>query len=88
MKNKAAVPQPVPFPGRATILPLVMKDLEARAEFGLAKYGTLLQTHNGRDPLMDAYQECLDMAMYLHQAIAERSGKGTPCPVCGSHLVL
>ena len=29
---------------------------------------------NGRDALLDAYQEALDMAVYLRQAIAERGG--------------
>lgn len=72
---RAAVPQPPPAPGRLTILPLVLADLQARAEAGKAKYGTLLESHNGRDTLMDAYQEACDLVMYLRQAIAERDGK-------------
>jgi hypothetical protein len=36
----------------------------------------LLQPHNGRDCLMDAYQEALDLAMYLRQAIFERDTRG------------
>jgi len=36
------------------------------------KYHTYLLTHNGRDALIDAYQEALDLAMYLRQAIEER----------------
>jgi hypothetical protein len=54
------------------------------------KYGTPLQTNNGRDALMDAYQEACDMVMYLRQAIAERdekeivdAGYKPCCPVCG-----
>jgi hypothetical protein len=39
----------------------------------LQRYGTLLQAGNGRDALVDAYQECLDLACYLRQAIEERS---------------
>lgn len=31
-----------------------------------------LQAHNGRDPLVDAYQEALDLVVYLRQAIEER----------------
>jgi hypothetical protein len=42
---------------------------------GVRKYGTPLQAHNGRDGLMDAYQEALDLAVYLRQLIAERDGK-------------
>jgi hypothetical protein len=41
---------------------------------GRRKYGTALEANNGRDALMDAYQEALDLAMYLRQAIAERDG--------------
>ena len=40
---------------------------------GEAEYGERLKPHNGRDALLDAYQEALDLAMYLRQAIAERS---------------
>jgi hypothetical protein len=36
---------------------------------------TYLQAHNGRDALLDAYQEALDLAIYLRQALAERDGK-------------
>lgn len=43
-------------------------DLRARAETGKLKYGVLLQPFNGRNAVMDAYQECLDMIMYLAQA--------------------
>ena len=38
------------------------------------RYGTALQPHNGRDALLDAYEEALDLAMYLKQAIVERDG--------------
>jgi hypothetical protein len=33
---------------------------------------TPLQPHNGRDALADAYQEALDLVVYLRQEIAER----------------
>lgn len=51
---------------------LVMADLDRRKAFGLLKYGTLLQAGNGRDALKDAYEEVLDLAVYLRQAIEER----------------
>lgn len=63
--------QPAPRPGGQDVTALVMADLEARAKGGEAKYGTRLQTKNGRKPLIDAYQEALDLACYLRQAIAE-----------------
>jgi hypothetical protein len=71
----AATPQPTPTPGKLVILPLVINDLKSRAVMGQFKYGTLLQSHNGRDPLMDLYQEFLDFIMYFRQLIAERDGE-------------
>ncbi len=70
--NPAATHEPPPKPGKAKVLDLVLKDLTDRAEVGHEKYGTYLETHNGRDALMDAYQEALDLCMYLRQAIEER----------------
>ena len=53
------------------IVDLVIADFEARASFGEEKYGTRLQAHNGRDALMDAYQEAIGLVMYLRQLIEE-----------------
>ncbi len=49
----------------------VIADIEARKEIGLKRYGTLLQAFNGRDALLDAYQEALDLCQYLRQCKAE-----------------
>ena len=57
---------------RVEVLPLVKDDLQARIAKGRAEYGEPLTTHNGRDALWDAYEEVLDLALYLRQAIAER----------------
>ena len=54
---------------------MVQRDLVERAVMGFKKYGTTLRTNNGRDALMDAYQEALDLCMYLRQTIAERDNK-------------
>ncbi len=51
---------------------LVIEDMRARDQVGRERYGTPLQAGNGRDALMDAYQEALDLAVYLRQAIEER----------------
>jgi hypothetical protein len=51
---------------------MVLADLTERQRLGIARYGTTLQPHNGRDALVDAYQEALDLALYLRQAIAEQ----------------
>jgi len=49
----------------------VMADIEDRASLGCEKYGTYLQTFNGRDALIDLYQEMLDAVQYLRQRIDE-----------------
>ena len=47
--------------------------MRERDNIGREKYHTPLQPFNGRDPLIDAYQEALDLAVYLRQAIYERA---------------
>ncbi len=61
-----------PQPARRDVLPLVVEDLRARVATGTAEYGEPLRTFNGRDSLRDAYEEALDLALYLRQAIEER----------------
>lgn len=56
----------------ASVQGMVRADLETRERIGRQRYGTALQPHNGRDALRDAYEEALDLACYLRQAIAER----------------
>jgi hypothetical protein len=51
---------------------LVKTDLENRAQMGERKYGERLKPHNGRDALLDLYQEILDAAMYARQMLYER----------------
>lgn len=66
--------QPPPVPNdRPAIVDLVIADMVERKRIGIERYGTPLQAHNGRDALVDAYQEALDLTMYLRQAIEERS---------------
>lgn len=64
---------------RANTLPavwdLVLADMKARDQVGRERYGVPLQPHNGRDALVDAYQEALDLAVYLRQVVYERDGK-------------
>ena len=57
---------------RPSIHDLVIRDMESRKAFGLAKYGTILQAGNGRKALKDAYEEVLDLAVYLRQALEEQ----------------
>jgi hypothetical protein len=49
----------------------VRAELAERKRIGLARYGTILQAGNGRDALVDAYQEALDLVVYLRQALTE-----------------
>lgn len=46
---------------------VIEKDLETRAEDGLERYNTYLSTFNGRDSLIDLYEELLDAYMYAVQ---------------------
>lgn len=67
------VDQPPPIPNQSRpVWELVIDDMRERDHVGRQRYGTPLQTHNGRDPLVDAYQEALDLVVYLRQAIEER----------------
>lgn len=81
--TNAAIEQPPPSAGTENVLPTAIRyaeqmnsaalvpDLNARAAMGYTRYGTYLQTHNGRDAAMDCYQELLDGLMYIMQAMME-----------------
>ena len=47
------------------IAEMVKQDIEVRAEIGEKTYGERLRAFNGRDALWDAYEEALDLCMYL-----------------------
>ena len=69
-----------PLPARNAsrdIQSMVINDVTARREVGIKRYGTVLQAHNGRNALRDAYEEALDLACYLKQALVEREGEGS-----------
>ena len=69
--------QPLPIVNESgSIQSLVISDLEARTQVGIERYGTALQPFNGRDALRDAYEEALDLAVYLKQCIVERDAAG------------
>lgn len=48
------------------------KHLQQRAELGYGRYGTYLCVSNGRNALVDAYQESLDQIVYLRQYLQDR----------------
>ena len=73
---KANHDQPAPTPNeKPAMWHVVIMDMLNRDHVGRERYKTPLQPHNGRDALSDAYQEALDLAVYLRQAIFERDGK-------------
>lgn len=72
MNDAATQDQPMPHSGQHDIINAVCEDIQARGEYGLQRYGTRLQAFNGRDALIDAYQEALDLAIYLKQMLIER----------------
>ena len=73
-------PEPPPRPGDGKpVWDLVIQDMRDRDQVGRERYGMPLQAHNGRDALVDAYQEVLDAAVYLRQEIEERN-YGTVIP--------
>lgn len=69
---KASDLQPDPLPGKHVVLNAVIEDFYDRAEAGKLRYGTYLETFNGRDALKDALDEAMDLVMYLKQALMER----------------
>jgi hypothetical protein len=73
------VEQPTPVPNNSEpIQDLVMRDIGERKRLGIERYGVALQAGNGRDMLRDAYEEALDLAIYLRGAIAERDAPRVP----------
>lgn len=70
--TNASNPQPSPTHGVKVVVDIVLQDIRERAEVGKIKYGTYLKTHNGRIALWDAYQEAIDLVMYLRQEILNR----------------
>jgi non-ribosomal peptide synthetase component F len=68
--------QPMPTTNNNPILQvLVMDDMTNRLKLGIERYGTGLQVGNGRDMLLDAYEEALDLCVYLRGLMYERDKK-------------
>ena len=55
-----AQPKPEHIEGSASMHDLAIEILRERREFGLKKYGTILQVGNGRDWAKDVYEEAAD----------------------------
>lgn len=73
MKKERPGDQPLPIQNEELFIQdLVILDLQARMALGIERYGTLLQANNGRDALLDAYEEAMDLTIYLKQCLVER----------------
>jgi len=70
--DKKIVDQPPPAGDGKPIWDLVVNDMRERDNLGRQRYNTPLRSWNGRDALIDAYQEVLDLAVYMRQEIEER----------------
>lgn len=68
-------PPPRPSPESPAMWELVVSDMQSRDRWGTTKHGQRLAAHDGRDALRDAYQEALDLAVYLRKAMYERDGR-------------
>lgn len=82
-----AAAQPAPTPNDLPpVWGLVLADMAARDDLGRRRYGVPLQPHNGRDALRDAYEEALDLVVYLRQAIYERDDRAEALKALVAHV--
>ena len=72
--------QPLPVPNHLPyVQALVHADLLERQKLGWTRYGVFgLQPHNGRDMLLDLYQELLDACVYIRGCMYERDNPHEP----------
>ena len=54
---------------------LVIEDMKKRNQTGFKRYGKYLFPFNGRNSLQDAFEECLDLCVYLKNKIIESEEK-------------
>ena len=50
----------------------VIQDMKSRDELGRLRYGVPLQSFNTRNAIQDAFEEALDLVVYLKQYSIER----------------
>lgn len=64
--------QKLPEGGQEDVFPALIADIKAREQVGIRRYKQTLKTFDGRDNLRDAYEEALDLAVYLKKEIMQR----------------
>ena len=71
-KINYSAPEPEPNDSKGDdVWKLVISDMIDKRSSDVAKHDKPLLAHNGRNLLVDAYQEILDAAVYLRQKIQE-----------------
>ena len=76
MTKSLNAPEPDPIAtDEVAIWDLVIEDMKERDADGRRRYGTPLQLSNGRDALVDTYQELLDAAVFIRQEIERQKVK-------------
>lgn len=50
----------------------VLEDLKARKQLGIERYGKALRSDNERDMLWEAYEEAMDLCVYLRAELDRR----------------
>ena len=74
MSNNLIEEQSAPIPNESEpIWQIVIREMQDRDNLGRKRYGTPLQAGNGRDMLVDLYQELLDAVVYVRGEIQERA---------------
>jgi len=71
LKSPKEQPSPIPNSSKP-VWEMVIEDMKERDDFGRKRYGTPLQVGNGRDFMEDAYQELLDLVVYMRGELEKR----------------
>lgn len=58
------------------VIEMVISDARERDRVGRERYGVPLTPRNGRDSIVDAYQEALDLVVYLRNEMEEHDEPG------------
>lgn len=65
-------PEPKEGGESGSVWAMVLRDMSERERIGIEKYGLPVLWNNGRDHIVDAYQEALDKIVYLRAEILKR----------------
>jgi hypothetical protein len=63
--------QPLPKPGQQCVQDLIIEEMQESKRVGMERYGSTLQTFNGRRTIQDVAEEVRDLHVYLKQVEAE-----------------